>query len=81
MSIDWKLLAEARGDAIVKLEKHLSDAALVEAELREELAAIRATTVEECAKVCDDALGDYARADELGDAIRALLRTHDTRMV
>ena len=23
MSIDWKLLAEARGDAIVKLEKHL----------------------------------------------------------
>ena len=60
MSIDWKLLAEARGDAIVKLEKHLSDAALVEAELREELAAIRAT-------------GDYAKADELGDAIRALL--------
>jgi hypothetical protein len=37
MSIDWKLLAEARGDAIVKLEKRLADAALVEAELREVL--------------------------------------------
>ena len=79
MSIDWKLLAEAREDVIVALEKRLSDAALVEAELREELAAIRAATVEECAKVCDDALGDYAKADELADAIRALLKekNHD----
>ena len=38
MSIDWQLLAEAREDVIVTLEKRLSDAALVEAELREELA-------------------------------------------
>ena len=37
-------------------------------------AATRAATVEECAKVCDDALGDYAKADELADAIRALLK-------
>lgn len=33
---------------------------------------IRNDTIEECAKLCDDALGDYARADELADAIRAL---------
>lgn len=49
------------------------------AALREEVATIRAATVEECAKVCDDALGDYAKADELADAIRALLKekNHD----
>ena len=43
------------------------------------LSTIRAATVEECAKVCDDALGDYAKADELADAIRALLKekNHD----
>lgn len=33
---------------------------------------IRNDAIEECAKLCDDALGDYARADELADAIRAL---------
>lgn len=57
MSIDWKLLAEAREDAIVQLEKRLFDAEQVEAELRKELAAIRATTIEECAKICDRTAG------------------------
>ena len=33
---------------------------------------IRNDAIEECAKLCDDALGDYARADELADLIRKL---------
>jgi len=33
---------------------------------------IRTDAIEECAKLCDDALGDYARADELADLIRKL---------
>ena len=63
-----------------KLHDHTLEALEKEnAELREKFATIRAATVEECAKVCDDALGDYAKADELADAIRALLKekNHD----
>lgn len=43
MSIDWKLLAEAREDAIVQLEKRLFDAEQVEAELRKEIRALLTT--------------------------------------
>ena len=56
-----------------ELRKRLSDAALVEVELREELAAIRAATVEECAKVCEEFHDRYGRKQKFERASGATI--------
>ena len=72
MSIDWQLLAEAREGLIVKLEKNLSDAALVEAELREKCAELEA--------ICEAASQDACILGvELAAAQSALLTTGEKK--